>query len=104
MEKIKVGVFSFTCCEGCVVSFIEILNKKYEEYMKKIEIVNMRTLKTSKQIKLMDLAFVEGAISTESEIKKLKEIRKKTNKLIALGSWAVNGYTSNQRNKFSDEK
>jgi coenzyme F420-reducing hydrogenase gamma subunit len=104
MEKIKVGVFSFTCCEGCVVSFIEILNKKYEEYMKKIEIVNMRTLKTSKQIKLMDLAFVEGAISTESEIKKLKEIRKKTKKLIALGSGAVNGYPSNQRNKFSAEK
>lgn len=104
MGKIKVGVFSFTCCEGCTVVFLEILNKKYEEYMKKIDIVNMRTLKTSKQIKPMDIALVEGAISTESEIRKLKEIRKKTKKLIALGSGATNGYPSNQRNKFSAEK
>ena len=104
MRKIKVGVFSFTCCEGCTVVFIEILNKKYDEYMKKIDIVNMRTLRTSEQIKPMDIAFVEGAISTESEVRKLKEIRKKTKKLIALGSGATNGYPSNQRNKFSAEK
>ena len=26
--KQKIGVFSFTCCEGCVVVFIEILNRK----------------------------------------------------------------------------
>lgn len=102
--KVKVGFFSFTCCEGCTVVFIEILNKKYDEYMKKIKIVNMRTLRTSKKIIPMDLAFVEGAISTESEIKKLKEIRKKSKKLIALGSGAVNGYPSNQRNKFPAEK
>ncbi len=100
----KIGVFSFTCCEGCVVSFIEILNKKYDEYMKKMKIVNMKTLRTSEQIKPMDLAFVEGAISTESEIRKLKEIRKKSKKLIALGSGAVNGYPSNQRNKFDKTK
>ena len=52
----------------------------------------------------MDIALVEGAISTQSEIKKLKEIRKKSKKLIALGSGAVNGYPSNQRNKFPREK
>jgi coenzyme F420-reducing hydrogenase gamma subunit len=102
--KKKVGVFSFTCCEGCVISFLEILNKKYDEYMKKINIVNMRTLRTFKQIKPMDIAFIEGAISTESEIRKLKEIRKKSKKIIALGSGAIDGYPSNQRNKFSAEK
>jgi sulfhydrogenase subunit delta len=104
MAKIRVGVFSFTCCEGCTVVFLEILNKKYDEYMKKIKIVNFRQLKTEKKIIPMDLAFVEGAISTESEIRKLKEIRKKTKKLIALGSGAVNGYPSNQRNKFDEKK
>ena len=102
--KAKVGFFSFTCCEGCTIVFIEILNNKFEDYMKKIKIVNFRALKTSHEIRKMDLAFVEGAISTESEIKKLKEIRKKTKKLIALGSGAENGYPSNQRNKFDLKK
>ncbi|MDD5192676.1 MAG: hypothetical protein PHH54_03680 [Candidatus Nanoarchaeia archaeon] len=104
MAKLKIGFFSFTCCEGCTVVFLEILNKKYKEYMKKIKIENFRQLKTNEEIKSLDIAFVEGAISTESEIRKLKEIRKKSKKLIALGSGAVNGYPSNQRNKFDKKK
>jgi sulfhydrogenase subunit delta len=104
MAKIKVGFFSFTCCEGCTMVFIEILNKKYEEYMKKMSIENFRQLKKQDKMKKMDIAFVEGAISTQSEEKKLKEIRKNTKTLIALGSGAVNGYPSNQRNKFDKNK
>jgi len=38
-----------------------------------------------------------------SEVKKLKEIRSKTKKLIAYGSGATTGYPSDQRNNF-DEK
>ena len=104
MAKLKVGFFSFTCCEGCTVVFLEILNQKFDEYMKKMKIENFRQLKTNEEIKSLDLAFVEGAISTESEVKKLKEIRKKSKKLIALGSGACNGYPSNQRNKFDKKK
>jgi coenzyme F420-reducing hydrogenase gamma subunit len=101
---IKAGFFSFTCCEGCVVTFLEVLNKRYEEYMKKIKIENLRALKSQDKVKKLDIAFVEGAISTKSEIRKLKEIRKKSKKLVALGSGAVNGYPSNQRNKFDAKK
>jgi sulfhydrogenase subunit delta len=104
MKKLKVGFFSFTCCEGCTVVFLEILNEKFDEYIKKIELVNFRALRTNEIIKNLDLAFVEGAISTQSEIKKLKGIRKNTKKLIALGSGACNGYPSNQRNNFDKKK
>jgi len=101
--KLKIGVFSFTCCEGCVVSFLEALNKKYFDWKEKLEIENIRVLKTQNEIKKLDIAFVEGAISTESELKKLKEIRKKSKKIIAFGSGAINGYPSNLRNNFSKD-
>jgi len=100
-KKKKVGFFNFTCCEGCTIVLIEALNTKYDKWMKKIQIENFRALKKVKPIKQLDIAFVEGAISTPSEIKRLKEIRKKSKKIIAFGSGAANGYPSNQRNKFS---
>lgn len=100
-QKKKVGFFNFTCCEGCTIVLIEALNTKYDEWMKKITIENFRALKKVKPIKHLDIAFVEGAISTNSEIKRLKEIRKKSKILIAFGSGAANGYPSDQRNKFS---
>jgi sulfhydrogenase subunit delta len=102
--KKKIGFFSFTCCEGCIVVFIELLNKKYDEYMKKAKITNFRALMKDKKIGKMDVAFVEGAISTESEVKKLKEIREKAKFLVALRSGASNGSPSNQRNNFDENK
>lgn len=102
--RLKVGFFSFTCCEGCIITFLELLNKKFFDYEKKMDIVNCRVLRTNEKIGRLDVAFVEGAISTASEERKLKEIRKKSRIIIALGSGAVNGYPSNQRNSFSEEK
>lgn len=100
----KVGFFSFTCCEGCTISFIEVLNKKFKEYSEKMEIKYLRALKKCSEISEMDIAFVEGAVSTKEEIIKLKEIRKNAAKVIALGSGAINGWPSNLRNNFNKEK
>jgi len=102
--KVKVGVYSFTCCEGCVIVLVEALNEKFDEWTEKIDFVDFRTLKPYTGVHETDIAFVEGAISTKSELKKLKEIRKKTKKLVAYGSGAVTGYPSDQRNKFSPKK
>jgi len=57
-----------------------------------------------KPIRKMDVAFVEGAISTENERRKLKLIRANAGKVIALGSGAINGWPSNLRNDFKGIK
>jgi coenzyme F420-reducing hydrogenase gamma subunit len=72
--------------------------------MKKIEIKNMNSLKTTKKLEKLDVAFVEGAISSENEAPRLRQIRKNSRVLIALGSGACNGYPSNLRNTFNYEK
>jgi len=83
---------------------IESLNSKLFEWKEKIEFVNFRALKRVRKIGNMDIAFVEGAVSTEDEIIKLQEIRANANVLIALGSGAINGWPSNLRNEFRGEK
>ncbi|HII14838.1 MAG TPA: hypothetical protein HA362_00835 [Nanoarchaeota archaeon] len=102
-KRLKTGIFSFTCCEGCTVTFIELLNKKFFEYREKMGICSFRVLKSSPKLCKMDLAIIEGAISTESERKKLLKIRKNAKKVMAIGSCAVTGMPSSQRNSFSKE-
>lgn len=104
VKKLKVGFFSFTCCEGCVINVIEVFNEKFFEWKDKMDIIYFRALKKVKPIGPMDVAFVEGAISTESEKRKLKLIRKNATKVIALGSGAINGWPSNLRNDFKGAK
>ncbi len=83
--------------------FAELLNKKFFEYKKDINIKNFRVLKTNHVISNLDLAIIEGAISTESEKKKLKLIRKNSKKILAIGSCAINAFPAGQRNNFSAE-
>ena len=104
VKKLKVGFFSFTCCEGCVVSVLEVFNEKFFEWKDKMDILYLKALKKVRPIRAMDVAFIEGAISTKSEIKKLKLIRKNAGKVIALGSGAINGWPSNLRNDFKGIK
>jgi len=101
--KLKVGLFSFTSDEGCSMIFIELLNNHFFDWEKILDFKYFKLLKSKNELKDLDVAFVEGAISTFKEERKLKEIRKKSKRLVAIGSCAVNGSPSNQRNFFSED-
>jgi coenzyme F420-reducing hydrogenase gamma subunit len=101
--KLKVGLFCFTSDEGCSMIFLELMNDYFFEWEKIIDFKYFKLLKSKNELKDLDVAFVDGAISTFKEEKRLKEIRKKSKKLVAIGSCAVNGSPSNQRNFFSED-
>lgn len=104
-NKLRLGWFSFTCCEDSTIIFTELLNKNYKDWLKKIEFVHARVLRKddTQEIKEMDVAFIEGAISSDLQESKLKKIREKAKTLVAIGSCAVTGSPSNQRNFFNQE-
>jgi len=66
-KKLRVGWFSFTCCEDSTILFIELLNQHYQDWLKKIDFVHARALRreTNGELQKMDVAFVEGVISLE---------------------------------------
>lgn len=102
-KKLRIGWFTFTCCEDSTIIFTELLNKHYKEWLQVLEFVHARILRKddTNDISQMDIAFVEGAISSDTQEAKLKQIRDKTTTLIAIGSCAVTGAPSNQRNLFN---
>ncbi len=103
-KKKKVGIFSFTCDEGCSIYLVEIFNKKLIEWLEKIEIAYFLSIKDKVEIKDFDIVLVEGVISTEKDKKAIEKIRKNTKILIAMGSCAISGLPSGQRNNFNEDQ
>lgn len=82
----KVGVFDFTCCEGCE---LQILNCEEElpELARVLEFVEFREA-MSDRAEYYDIAFIDGSCSRHSEIARLKEIRRRAKMVISLGACA----------------
>jgi len=102
-KRLKIGWFSFTCCEDSTIVWIELMNDNFFKWKDLIEIKHARVLKKNNELTDIDVAFVEGAITTESDAKKLIEIRQNSKKLVAIGSCAINGMPAAQRNMFDDK-
>jgi coenzyme F420-reducing hydrogenase gamma subunit len=103
MPPLKVGVFSFAGDEGCVIELVELLNTYYEVWKGKVEFKYARILRKNNDMTGLDVAFVEGAIASEDDVKKIKEIRANCKKLVCIGSCAILAQPAGQRNLF-DEK
>lgn len=105
-NKLRVGWFSFTCCEDSTILFTEILNNHYKDWFNKIDFVHARIFRKddTHELKEMDLAFIEGAVSSDGQEEKLKRIREKAKIVVAVGSCAVAGSPANQRNFFNREQ
>jgi len=103
MQKLRVGWFSFTCCEDSTIIFTEILNTYWDKWKEKIDFVNARVLREERPIENLDISFVEGAISSKNQEEKLKKIRENSKILVAIGSCANTALPSGWRNTF-DQK
>ncbi|MFH1354423.1 MAG: hypothetical protein ABIH36_03985 [bacterium] len=99
-RKLRVGWFTFTCCEDSTIVFTEVLNDHWQEWRKLIDFRHARVLQTKNVLDELDVAFVEGAISSEEQKKKLEEIRSKSDMVVAVGACAVIGMPAGQRNTF----
>ena len=100
----RIGWFSFSCCEDSTIVFTELLNDYYGALMEVAEIRHARVFRKNNDMSDLDIAFVEGAISSDRYEAELKEIRKNCKKLIAVGSCAVTGMPSAQRNDFDEKR
>ncbi len=104
MPKLVAGWFTFTCCEDSTILFTELLNEHWQEWTKAIDFRYAKSIRNSKGIGPMDIAFVEGAISSTAQTEKLKKIRELSKTLVAIGACAVTGQPSAQRNQFTPQQ
>ena len=89
-EKPRVGIFSMSSCEGCLVQVLN-LEDKILDIVGSVELVDCRLLGVKKSYDELDIAVVEGAVMSDEEERELREIREKSKILVALGDCACYG-------------
>ena len=77
-----------------------LMDDYLSQWKERIEFVEARVLRKGKTDEPLDVAFVEGAITADEQAEKLKKLRARTKKLIAIGSCACTGAPSALRNEF----
>ena len=84
--KPRVGFFDFTGCEGCQLSVLNLENQ-FLELLELVEVVEFREI-MDERVDTLDIAFVEGSISRQADVQRLKDIRRRSRTLVALGACA----------------
>ncbi|MEM2142550.1 MAG: hypothetical protein QXS20_03875 [Candidatus Thorarchaeota archaeon] len=88
--KPRVGVYGFTGCAGDQLLIIHT----EDELLNLFNAVDMRSFvmaSSNPPEGELDVAFVEGSISTHEEAERIREIRKRAKILVAIGNCAVAG-------------
>jgi coenzyme F420-reducing hydrogenase gamma subunit len=83
--KPKVAFFDFSCCEGCQLAVIDLAPEQLLDLLAVIDIVEFREA-ISEKSDSYDIAIVEGSITRDSDIPRLKKIRETAKILITLGA------------------
>lgn len=103
-KKLRIGWFTFTCCEGCATVFVELMNDRFKEWRAQLDFKHLHILKSKNAMKDMDVAVVEGAISTGADLEKLKKIRANCKYLMVVGACAMTGMPAGLRNNFDADR
>ncbi|MBW1879427.1 MAG: NADH:ubiquinone oxidoreductase [Deltaproteobacteria bacterium] len=94
----KVAVFDFTGCEGCE---LQLANKEASlgAFLASVEVVNFREISSEARDDYA-IAFIDGCISRDDEVKRLQAIRGRAEVLVAMGSCACFGGVHRMKNAF----
>ena len=102
MKKIRVGTIWLDGCSGCHMSFLD-MDERIIELSEYMDVVYSPYVDAKEIPEKVDLFIVEGALSTDHDIKIIKEIRKNSKLILALGDCAVTGNISAMKNLFGTE-
>lgn len=99
MSKIKLATVWLDGCSGCHMSFLD-MDERLIELSSQFDLVFSPIVDFKVFPDEVDIALVEGAISSDEDEHKIRHIRKHTKMLIAMGDCAVAGNVPSMRNQF----
>jgi NAD-reducing hydrogenase small subunit len=99
MSKVRLATVWLDGCSGCHMSFLDI-DERLIDLAEKIDLVYSPLVDTKDFPENVDVALVEGAVSSEADLHKIHIIRANTKILVSLGDCAVTGNVPSMRDVF----
>jgi len=99
MTKARVATVWLDGCSGCHMSLLD-MDERLILLEEKIDLVYSPLVDGKEFPENVDVALVEGSISTEEDLRKIRLIRKNSKVLISLGDCAVTGNIPSMRTVF----
>ena len=100
MSKKKLATVWLDGCSGCHMSFLD-MDERLIELAGKIDLVYSPLVDTKEFPTDVDIALIEGAVSSEEDLHKIQMIRDRTKTLVSFGDCAVTANVPAMRNPFS---
>ena len=94
----SLGVYKFSSCDGCQLAILDA----HEDLLKVFSRFDVRHFAEAGPIDEeaeVDVALIEGSVSTPEELKRIEAIRQKSKFLIAMGACATSGGIQALRNR-----
>jgi NAD-reducing hydrogenase small subunit len=99
VSKIKLATVWLDGCSGCHMSFLD-LDERLLAIADKAELVYSPLVDVKEFPEDVDVTLVEGAVSSEEDLHKIRMIRERTKTLVSLGDCAVTANVPGMRNPF----
>src|SRR5688572_7940017 len=102
MTRAKVATVWLDGCSGCHMSFLDI-DERLLSLAEAIELVYSPLVDRKEFPDDVDVTLVEGSVSSEHDLEKIRHIRERTKVLVSLGDCAVTGNVPSLRNSVGAE-
>lgn len=99
MMKIQLATIWLDGCSGCHMSLLDT-DERILELIQHADIVYSPLVDSKDYPEMVDIALVEGAVSTNEDLEKIRKVRAHTRLLVCLGDCAVTGNVPAMRNPF----
>lgn len=102
-KKLTLAIVGLTSCEGCSFAVLD-LGLDFVKLIDHFNLGDFHLIMDERPVKKYDICFVDGAPLTKENIKMIKELRRRSKYLVALGACACNGVIPNIKNYIDKKK
>lgn len=99
-DKLKIGIYELTGCAGDALLILDC-EKELLDIFEAVDIQSFLMASSDNKDGRLDIALVEGSVTTEREVQELKDIRERAEIVVAIGICATLGGI---QARFTDQK